>query len=74
MVLRLVASISHQRKRLSWDGAVDSSRETNEKWMESFKGYKAAVCFVNPSNPLKSVLVRPIAKPPLFVVPVTTFS
>lgn len=59
--------------RFAWDDASYGSRASIEKRIEPFPEGKDTVCYVNPSDPKESVLIRSFPKPTRFLTYVTFF-
>lgn len=59
--------------RFAWDTASYGRRALIEKWIEPFPAGKETVCYVNPSDPKESVLIRSFPKPTVLVICVTFF-
>jgi hypothetical protein len=59
--------------RFAWDDASHKSRESIEKWIEPFPAGKDTVCYVNPTDPKESILLRSFPKPNIFLTCVTFF-
>jgi|GEM_PF-4420286 len=59
--------------RFAWDTASYGSRASIEKWIEPFPAGKDTICYVNPSDPEESVLIRTFPKPTVFLTCVTFF-